>query len=360
MQARSPALLITKLNSALQYANNTCVIGAPNKIKDLEKTNMWVYEVAKDYNSRYSITISNRIFAVNPITDSKFNLTPKKIDLLVGCLITMQLKLGHCFDRARLIAKYLWEHSAGIERIEIVKTTTFDHVFVIINREGDLNNSNTWRHAWIIDAWYENNGIIYPAVHFNTKIKEIKEFADLQRREQKKINIIFNDDFLDGDEILELDCEIYPKLDRYPTYSISPFYPIEHYYTVTALPKGISAKLLEKDLEIHKDKFKKCAQELTDRPQKYVPLYSIFSKQLTDTKTHIHKVATKDNLNFLLTVMAVATDTAATFLRTYGSSRVILNNNKLSMFIAASSALCKLSITSSRLLHPQDTSFLAY
>ena len=63
-------------------------------------------------------------------------------------------------DLAVLIANYLWIHSEGIQRIEIVSPETIQYPFVMINRKGFLNERSTWGTQIVfIDPSPEHQGV---------------------------------------------------------------------------------------------------------------------------------------------------------------------------------------------------------
>ena len=177
---------------------------------------------------------------------------------------------GNCFDRANILAKFLWENSVGIHRIEIVSTKTFEHYFVIVNRKdlSDLKDSSTWGDAWIVDAWFGDNGAIFPASKFKEYITGIKEFAKIQDEARTQLNSL-REYISDTEETLDkCICEIRPLVDKYPTYSLSPFYPIQYYYSVDNYTKDNSVSRILKCLEEHKTNLKKGLSDINQRKYK--------------------------------------------------------------------------------------------
>lgn len=97
---------------------------------------------------------------------------------------TVEKRAGNCHHRALLLLLYLWEHSTGIERLEIANLNDTDHVILIVNREirSQLNQPETWgENAWVIDAWYmkdDQQGTLFPASQLKEKIVDIIKFSD--------------------------------------------------------------------------------------------------------------------------------------------------------------------------------------
>lgn len=263
--------LKVKLQTAVKFVRDTCIFGAENKVKDTVKTNGWVQacrnrRVAGFFKRRIAIppyssfsqtTLDSKNWVYtqtspkdkliiktlartkdDPLSDSKFNLTQDQIDLLIMALLCSETRSGNCHLRSCLLAKYLWENKAGIYNIEVVKASNFEHSFVIVNRLGELKKPDTWGDAWIIDVWY-SEGIIYPASEFKSKIKEIKQFAEMQFNQLEKIGLHCPNNASDPsnkETFCELMCFIQPQKDRYPTYSMNPFYPLEYYYRIDLYP----------------------------------------------------------------------------------------------------------------------------
>lgn len=288
-----------KLQTAMTHAKRACAFGSDNKIEDFHATNGWVSLQKHRYNSsgkyirkpqqinnravlwRYEadkidtinfpqINLANHFPSVDPLHDPEFHLAPAQILLLKFAMLSQESNQGNCLDLSCLTAKYLWENSNGINRIELAPANTFDHVFLIINRSGELNNPDTWGDAWIIDPWYGDKGIIYPASEFKTKIAEIKQFAKQQFDEFAKLDLSPAANYFTQDEekLQQVVCEIKPARDRYPTYSVKPFYPVEYYYQLGNIYPGEFHKKYNDLTEIneaftqHKLKFKDCLDQL--------------------------------------------------------------------------------------------------
>jgi hypothetical protein len=124
-------------------------------------------------------------FQNSPLRNSKYNLTPEQYVLLINCIHQHQgLRLGNCYAMSEVVIQDIWAKCSSpgltptIKRIELVKTKTFDHYMVIINREGDLKNSDTWGDAWIIDPWYGKRVRFIMLVNLNKKLKLLKNTQD--------------------------------------------------------------------------------------------------------------------------------------------------------------------------------------
>ncbi len=303
-----------KLQAALEYANNICIMGAGNKIEDIERTNGWClfqnsrYDTAGRYiklsNGKFSwekdssanlkfdseqrklvydkkqwfyhvddleqvnspkIILNNIQENKSPLFDPQFKLPPSHLNLLASAMLAISKRQGNCQYRCDLVAKYLWEHPEGINRIEVIYTS-FDHVFVIVNRSGDdIKHSETWGDAWIIDAWYGDKGFIYPASEFKEKIKEIKQFEKDQVKKCGDIGVNL-DKFDDhGEDIDKCICEIQPDRDRYPSYSDNPiedYYILENIYPAKRNPADNMRTILHETQRAHKEKFNACLKEI--------------------------------------------------------------------------------------------------
>lgn len=278
-----------KLRSAMEYATVTCVLGADNKIEDIERTNGWTFVQKYRYHNpgRYlklaqgqfttqdhapnayltgdveerklchtikqwyyhvddqsNINFLNLqlipLAKLNPLFDPVFKLKPGNKNVLYQALFAIATRYGNCGIRASLISKYCWEHPEGIHRIEGITMGTFDHVVVVVNRSGDLKNPDTWGNAWVIDNWYKE-GLIFPANEFKEKIKHIKQYYQEQNSQLKKINISLHEKTSpSSQDIQECVWEINPKEDLYPSYSTSM--RVENYYIVA---NGYPSNMLE-------------------------------------------------------------------------------------------------------------------
>lgn len=349
-----------KLHTAMKFVTDTCIFGAENKIHDIKKTHGWVYFLNKRrtighfvqhkhitnsilqtnpkydienehftypdkkewyYEQNESAALQNRGNSISfqieqrkkedPLADPEFNLNDAQISLLQTALLVQELRVATCNLRANLLAKYLWEHNEGINRIEVVNASDFEHTFVIVNRIGNLKDSNTWGNAWIIDPWFDDEGIIYPASEFKLKIKEIKNFFERQVEECDKVGIGLtnNPSDIDGRDTYCLSrCEINPQFDRYPTYSTDPFYPLEHYYLVDIFPREESdvnyTKRLNDNLNIYLEKLEVCHDEMRKKSFKPTALYHrnyafINAAKSGDLNTVKKFVTQGGNINFV-------------------------------------------------------------
>ena len=279
-----------KLHAAIEYANNTCIL-SDNRMEDIERTDGWsvvqkyrygvpgrymkhsqgkfsaqedcipnitrlkqnpdgntlYYEFKEWYyhvddlsqvnNSRINI---DSITSLSPLEDPRFDLKPCNQRLLGNAISALTTRYGNCGTRSELVSKYLWEHPEGIHRIEGISMNTFDHVLVIVNRSGDLQDPDTWGNAWVIDAWYKK-GIVFPAKEFKERIKQIKQYAKEQIEQLKKLNLQFKDYPESDQEIRGAQWEINPDQDSYPSYS--KHMRVEDYYTVSYQYPGYALEI---------------------------------------------------------------------------------------------------------------------
>lgn len=269
-----------KLHTALDYATNTCILGASNRMDDLKKTNGWssvqkyryfcsstymktserelcsqkedglpnavlkedtegskiTYEIG-DWYCHFDMSEGDdpdaqfyQNSSLNPLEDPTFNLKSCNLRVLSESIFALTTRYGNCGVRSRLVSKYLWEHPEGIHRIEGIKMNTFNHVLVVINRSGDLKNSDTWGNAWIIETWCDK-GAIFPATEFKEKIKQIKYYAQEQIKQAKIIGFSAMENYPESDQdIGESIWEINPSQDHYPSYT--KHMRVENYFTV--------------------------------------------------------------------------------------------------------------------------------
>lgn len=279
-----------KLHTAMTFVKNTCVIGSNNKIDDIINSNGWAFTAlfirrhkvnfikANDRknedtvaNVKYDTDINNFTFLdkqkwfyryqpvkssgisfsivsrnskQRPLHDPKFGLTESQHNLLVIGLLCQELRGGVCSFQSSLIAKYLWENCKGIDKIETVGASNFEHQFTIINRIGNLNDPTTWGdNAWIIDSWYGEQGIIYHASEFKEMIVKIKAHVEEQTKQMIRAGLNFNSTIKLSDNPETkcfLICEIKPQETPYPTYSKDPFYPLEYYYMINLYPSDLA------------------------------------------------------------------------------------------------------------------------
>ncbi len=306
-----------KLLTAMEYAKNTCILGSDNKIKDIKKTRGWNlcqndrYDMPGKYlkisdgkfsheedgeaNAQFNPKTRKLFYDIkqwyyhpigkkpmlfvepihakqNPLQDDTFKLPMHHILFLARTLLLINKRQGNCNDLALLISKYLWEHPADIKRIEIISMATFDHVLVVVNRSGDLDKPKTWGDAWVIDAWYGDHGLIFPANQFEEKIKIIKKFAQKQARLCAAIGVNALSSVDHGNDIDRCAWEIKPATDKYPTYT--PGKRIEDYYIVRNCHPALNnpydniRPVIQKNMDDHKIKFNACLKELNNFFQK--------------------------------------------------------------------------------------------
>lgn len=281
MRSDDPSLpnnekLVAKLRTAIKHARATCVLGAPNKYDDLIRTSGWsvlqpylslnaggykkgkfiygfdidlepsIYfaslkgiqpEFDKSHwfysTNRYqyrdierftAITNNQNGVAVDPVMNKNFNIGERQIAAIYISMMANITRHGTCETFASLILMWLWQHSEGINRIEIMHSG-FDHAFVVVNRIGDINDPSTWGDAWILDGWFKE-GIVYPACEYVEKMKEIQSIYD---EDNKKLYQETNLTAPQGkvpDEKLVL--EVIPSKHHYP--SENQFKSVFDYY----------------------------------------------------------------------------------------------------------------------------------
>lgn len=308
-----------KLQLALQHTLNICVLGTDNRMKDIRRTGNWstfcqnryfysgqyrktaehqytAHDIAvnREFDSSREEFISPqkqwfyqtedmtlkarfrmRIPGVSPWADETFCLKPELKALLQGCLLALEQRQGNCGLRAFLVAKYLWENNTGIHKIEVVEMINNDHAFVIVNRQGEINDPASWGDAWIVDAWYGEKGTIFHASDYSHKMEEMipvmsKEMEDVanflsrqppasaEEKDKKEIQVTHTIFATPG---------IYPTYDAYPTYSLNPFYPIEYYYLTgnaytSAEGRSPDSSLMVTANDLHRKTFKACLDEI--------------------------------------------------------------------------------------------------
>ena len=273
------------LTAAISHVLHTCALGASNKSMDIKKTNGWVFFSSFRYNSAGSYVKNNNewTFAfvndnpmialavdlactakfpgVEPLTDPRFALKERHKNILLFALLARENRMGNCYSRCCVMAKYLWENNyPEIHRIEIL-SFNFVHFVVVVNRTGDLDEPDTWGNAFIVESWYPDQGRIYSPQELRQQATEVRQFikADLKKQHQLgvpgRLDVLMATDWED----MSWDCyaEICPSQHKYPTYSLSPFRPLEYYYepnyTYTAEIFGDrkNADLLADDRLIH-------------------------------------------------------------------------------------------------------------
>lgn len=212
------------LHTAMRYANTTCVLGASNRVEDLEHTSGWIYAlfdighgfysyrkylpgikltgVEKDLNIA-SIDLDSKsllwkakpggwiltdklvrkdihlkVVSGHPLDDKQFHLSEALKNMLICNRVAEYSHMANCHGRSDLVAEYLWRHAnERIKTIEKIKMKSFDHYFIVVNRNGELLNPESWTEGYVIDPWYTQAGLIYPASTFQDQIEEIKAYC---------------------------------------------------------------------------------------------------------------------------------------------------------------------------------------
>lgn len=297
------------LKRALEYVVSLCPLGASNKLADQQRTNFWTRTATslrtnetyfipshratkedQEQNATYKpnqgifmYTEKKWLYRYKKIGPSSLRLCPleltdQKITLdvfqlereqeviLLLAMTAKELGGGTCDFKAALTVKYLWEHSEGINRIEFVGASDYEHCYVIINREGILADYKTWgENAWIIDPWYGDKGIIYPASSFAENQIKIKTFDFNQHMSLKALGYDQGPYTLSPplEESGTCTCEIKPQSQPYPKYYGKP---LDHYFSVDMYPHreeelGTPFALV-KYLNEHKEKMSKCFTEI--------------------------------------------------------------------------------------------------
>lgn len=302
ISAKKPVPLLYKLHSAMLHANRVCVLGASNKASDIIKYNGWSalqhrHQLLGKYQNEVEIPFSARDATANieysqyhvkdgnpasgffykkrdwyyhifPDVVNEINLTPYLADfdplnsfnisgnnkcLLENALLINQMRFGNCGSRSILVASWLWKNSIGIHRIEVIQMS-FDHDCVVVNRTGD-----EWNDGWVIDPWWGNEGIIYPASEFAEKLGEVQKYCQDQVSKMQNLGKI---SVIQGNKKITLGVlwNIQPEKDIYPTYS--EYKSVEDYYYVRNIyPEDIIPDL-EKLHGDHKQRFDTSLSEL--------------------------------------------------------------------------------------------------
>lgn len=238
-----------KLKSALRYALHTFVFGAVNKFSDQTRTNFWVafishrYKTTGDYIlqaekprtwkfctdkfNHYTTSLKLTQEKKNPLYDPKFNLTHMHKLLLQTSIIALETRSGNCNERSCVVAKYLWENPTDIKKIEMVSLPKLDHVFIVVNRCGDIHDPNSWGNAWIIDSWYGKNGLVFHASELSHFMPLIVAFMTRQRKMFEMMNIYLK---TEQQTTFKTEWSIIPTEHLYPSYDKSTH--VEEYYRV--------------------------------------------------------------------------------------------------------------------------------
>ena len=284
--AHQDNVLLTKLYTCLNRVSHTCVLGSPNKIEDFKKTNAWNFyllyryhhlgqyysifnrtplDIDKDIYIKFDaekksilhqaikhwffhtdyyhdvssphIIFSPRDKELDPLKDPEFNLNQNHHFPLILALLAEETRMGNCEIKSSLFIKYLWENPKNIHRIELILDDPLDHVFVVINRSGILQDMDTWEEAFVIDPWYQE-GIIMPVKDFKKKLVEIKDYIIVQNKDLNNIGVYKARNFYGTESSFQCLCEIIPSIHRYPSYEKN--YYLENYYDlVNAYPENL-------------------------------------------------------------------------------------------------------------------------
>lgn len=306
--------LVSRLEKAMQRINRVCTLGASNKIDDLIRTGGWgmtlelksrqflEYEkygpkghhpednelnassldkekqrfyASYKYGQWFQKTgpkIENSVARANlttvsfenPLEAPLFRLSQPLINLLLAESLIRRRRVANCGDRARLLAAYLWQYSLGIESIELMLMDSFDHAFVVINRNGSLLDASTWTEGYIVDAWYGESGIVYLASEFHTKIQEIKTYCKQELDKRKRYGHIILTPFDENNtEIRGREFIIHPEIQAYPTYHAYKS-TMDYYQLIDDFRfKGGDIEKHEM-VSQHKKKFSKVLDSITD------------------------------------------------------------------------------------------------
>lgn len=286
------------LTAAISHVLHTCVFGASNKSSDIIKTNRWVFFPFRYHSAgRYEKTEGqwDFVFAnddpmaalvadlactakfpgVDPLIDPQFSVTERHKEVLLVALLTGEKRMGNCHPRCCVLAKYLWENNyPEIERIEIL-SFNFGHFVVVVNRTGDLDNPETWGNALIVESWYPDQGHIYTPHEFIQQVETVRQFIEKDLQRQHRLGVPGRLEVLestDWDNLYwECYAEIRPNQHKYPTYSLSPFRPIEYYYepkysyTTEISNNGVNVDPLHDDRLRHQARLSACLAQLNRR-----------------------------------------------------------------------------------------------
>lgn len=238
---------------------------------------------ALNTNFPKQVKLLPRIEKIDPLNDGKFKLTDSHVNLLKQALLTREARQAVCLNYSCLYAKMLWEVAdSTIQKIEMVHFVEVDHVFLIINREGGLNDMES---GWVVDPWCGPHGLIFPAREYKERLPEMLSFLNEQLKELQRINVNMHKTPFDIKKIPRLlfKCDaIMPDKHLYPTYSHQPFYPLEYYYLVENAYPNNTLKTMKKDLEDHKEKFIVCRKEM-----KFAPCHKEMQSHTLFLKTHL-------------------------------------------------------------------------
>ncbi|WP_298622853.1 hypothetical protein [uncultured Legionella sp.] len=310
------------LKAAVDHAINTCILGASNRIEDIERTNGWAFanqsrNTAGEYSKHYTSPCSASILSfssgdkyIQLNTNKKWYFTPKKSPssvflkaleqnmpfddpecklphatklLLARGIVAREVRWGNCGIRASIVAKYLWEcASECISRIELINMVNKDHAFVIVNREGDLQHPQTWgKNCWIADVWWTPTGKIFHASEFESEMKNLEQYIDDQHNQLNAIHIDSPAPKAQQENMFKCGTEIIPSRDRYPTYDINK--TVDNYYAVLGdLSEEFQKNRATYENE-HKNKLRQCLDEL----QKRTTFFKANKMEIAGSENHL-------------------------------------------------------------------------
>ncbi|CEG55632.1 hypothetical protein [Legionella fallonii] len=295
------------LAAAIRHVRHICILGSSNKSSDMEKTNGWVFfpQFRYNYSGRYVKKKDKWIFSsddpmatlavdlkytvkypgVDPFIDPQFALEEQHKDVLLLALLAGEKRMGNCHTRCCVLAKYLWENNyPEIQRIELL-SFNFDHFVVVVNRTGDIDDPKTWGNALIVESWYPAQGAIYSPQEFMQQAQIVRKFIKSDLLKQYKLGLPGREELLMGTDWEHLSWECYAAIDpnqhRYPTYSRSPFRPIEYYYepkytyTAEISDNRKNVHPLLGDRLIHQARLNECFAELNTAEETSLPTPSV-------------------------------------------------------------------------------------
>ena len=204
--------LYQHLLNALQTVKSHMVVGSSNKVKDLAESGYWSFEystrikegkyeffldVAGKKKWRYQSTSGKSFYPAlvqgQRPEEKSSSLSPAIINVLLIAAAGETTRSGNCLILVSVLACRLWRNKIPMDRIEVVEMVDYDHMFLIVNREGDLNSPAEWgERAFVVDPWYGDNGLIYSAAEFPATIQTVIEFSETESKELQQYNIDFD------------------------------------------------------------------------------------------------------------------------------------------------------------------------
>lgn len=302
-----------RLHASITYVNHVCALGSCNKSDDIKRTNGWILH-QKYRNSPQSLYLKNKtgqlgkdrianlfysselrelenrtkvggwychinnfkvidtisahpLFlktTLNPIKDPNFKLSDENLLLLRLVIKGQECRYGNCHVKSAILADELWRKPSGIFRIEAISLRDLDHVLVIVNRKGKIDDVNTWGEGcWLADPWHCT---VFRAKDYHEKISQLHDFMFKQNRKMNDMGFdmpIYTD--ANPSVINEILWDINPCENLYPRYK--PNDRIDDYYSYEYLPEYTKMHMKEY-LQTHHHKFKACLtgpNSLTDK-----------------------------------------------------------------------------------------------